>query len=400
MILESDIRQLITYLRLVSGDETTPDSVLRPQVLRRLTDEAVLSEQAERESVEVSRDEITAEVNDNIRSLRERFGSDEEFKEVLLSEGLSEKGLRERIADEVRRNLLSRRLLEKVGLTQIYISPAEVEEFYNQHKDSIARVPGMVKLAHILIVIRPSDSAEASAQERAREVLDLLVRGGDFPTLARSFSDDRLTREKGGDWGWQDTMGLPPELTLVLKQLSPGQISPPFRGQNGYYIVQLTGRDRNRVRFRTILIAVPVRRTDTLRARQLAERIKSLAQKGASFDSLARQFSDDPQTGPEGGYLGEFFLEGLMPPFDRLIAELDSGEVGGPVLSEHGFHIVKVLNKQSAQVRSFLEMQDAIRNYLYEKRFAERLQDYIHRVARGIYIEIKGNNNPEGLLSP
>ncbi len=400
MILESDIRQLITYLRLVSGDETTPDSVLRPQVLRRLTDEAVLSEQAERESVEVSRDEITAEVNDNIRSLRERFGSDEEFKEVLLSEGLSEKGLRERIADEVRRNLLSRRLLEKVGLTQIYISPAEVEEFYNQHKDSIARVPGMVKLAHILIVIRPSDSAEASAQERAREVLDLLVRGGDFPTLARSFSDDRLTREKGGDWGWQDTMGLPPELTLVLKQLSPGQISPPFRGQNGYYIAQLTGRDRNRVRFRTILIAVPVRRTDTLRARQLAERIKSLAQKGASFDSLARQFSDDPQTGPEGGYLGEFFLEGLMPPFDRLIAELDSGEVGGPVLSEHGFHIVKVLNKQSAQVRSFLEMQDAIRNYLYEKRFAERLQDYIHRVARGIYIEIKGNNNPEGLLSP
>ncbi len=390
VILESDIQQVLLYLRLVSGDETTPDSVLRPTVLQRLIDEAVLSEQAERESVEVTREEISTEIAENIAALRQRFDSEEEFRAALVSEGLSEKVLRERMEQEVRRNFLSRRLLEKVGLTQIYVSPAEVEEFYNEHKDSIARMPGRVELAHILIMIKPSDSAEAAAELRAREVLDLLLRGGDFATLARSFSDDPRTRGRGGDWGWQDTADLAPELMLVLKQLKPGQFSPRFRTQEGYYIVQLTGWDKARVRFRTIVIRVPLTRADTLRARNLAEKLKNLARQGRDFASLAKEFSDDPQTGAEGGYLGEFFIEGLMPPFDRLIAELDSGEVGEPVLSEHGFHVIKVLAKQPAQFRSFLEMQDVIRNYLSEQRFAERLRGYINRVARGVYIEIKG----------
>lgn len=393
IILESEVRQLLTYLQLVSGDTATDDSTLQATVLRRLIDEALLSEQAERESIAVTREEITTEVNENLNSLKGRFNSEDEFRAALGAEGLTEKMLRDRISQEVRRNLHARKLLEKEGVTRIYISPTEAEQFYNTHKDSIARVPGRVELSHILIALKPSDSAEEAAAQRAQDVLTILAQGGNFATIARSFSDDKKTASHSGDGGWQDTATLPLEFKLVLNQLKPGQISPPFRTRAGYNIVQLSDRSKSRVRFRSILIAVPITRADTLHALATARKVKNFLKQGVPFDSLARRYSDDHETGSQGGYLGTFYLEGLMPPFDQVIVNLDSGAVSEPVLSEHGFHLIKVLAKEPTRVLSFLEVQDAIRTYLSEQRFAERLRQYLDRLERNIYVEIKKPNS-------
>ncbi|MGQ9678323.1 MAG: peptidylprolyl isomerase [bacterium] len=389
IILESEVQQLMTYLRLASGDTVTADSTLQATVMRRLIDEALLSEQAERESIEITREEVTTEVTINLQSLKKRFESEEEFRKALADEGLTEKLLRDRISQEVRQNLLARKLLEKEELTKIYISATEAEQFYNAHKDSLARVPGRVELSHILIALKPSDSAEDAGRRRAQDVLSILAQGGNFATIARSFSDDKKTAALGGDWGWQDTAALPLEFKIVLSQLKPGQISPPFRIRAGYCIAQLSERSKNKVRFRSILIAIPISRADTLAALATARKVKNLFRKGLPFDSLALLYSDDPKTGSQGGYLGTFYLEGLMPPFDQVVSDLDSGMVSDPVLSEHGFHLIKVLAKEPTRILSFPEVQDAIRNYLYEQQFAERLRRYLDRVARNIYVEVK-----------
>jgi peptidyl-prolyl cis-trans isomerase SurA len=392
VVLESEVRQLMTYVRLSSGDTLTPDSILRFQALRRLVDEALLQDQAEKESIDVSRDEVQTAVQENINSIKERFESGEEFLTALEAEGLTERLLKERIGEEVRRNLLARRLLEKSGLTEIYVSPAEAEAFYNQHKDSIARVPGRVELAHILIAIKPLDSTENAARARAWEVLDLLSRGGDFATLARSFSDDRKTSIRGGDWGWVEKESLftqQPELKIVLEQLKPGQTSPPFRSRQGYIILRKLEESAEQVRFRSILIAIPLTRADTTRARNRANSVRRQALDGIRFDSLAMLYSDDPETGKEGGYLGEFLLEGLAPPFDRAISQLNTGDISEPILSEHGFHIIKVINKEPSRLLTFPELQEAIRNYIYQQRFTERLRSYLDRLEQKVYVEIK-----------
>lgn len=388
-ILESEVKQLAVYFRLMAGDTVSPDSAVRAEALRRLIDEALLSEQAQRESIEVDREELTSAVNEQFRSLKERFDSEEEFQRALESEGLSERQLKSRITEEVRRGLLSRRLLEKAGLTQIHISPIEVERFYNEHRDSIALVPGKVELAHILVTITPSDSVEDAIRYRAWEVVDLLARQGDFATLARSFSDDPLTRDKGGDWGWRDLTTLPPELQQVLSQLKTGQISPPFRGRSGYWIVQKENQKGERVRFQTIFFKVPLTRADTNRARIRANAVRNSALSGVPFDSLAKVYSDDPETRESGGSLGEFLLEGLMPPFNQVIKSLNAGDISEPILSEHGFHIIKVVNKEPERFLSLIEMQDAIRNYLFQQEFSKRLRAYLDRIQRDIFVEIK-----------
>ncbi|MEO0078647.1 MAG: peptidylprolyl isomerase [candidate division WOR-3 bacterium] len=386
VILASELEQAVDFIRLADPDTTKSDSALRRDVLQRLIDDLLLQEQARKETIEVTNADVQAEVEASIAALVERFGGEEGFKQALAEEGLTERNLRQRYTDEARRKMVARRLMDKEGLTQIYISPTEAERFYNAHRDSIAFVPGRVKLAHILITITPGPVAESLGQRRITEVLDVLARGGDFAVVASSFSEDRKTAAKGGDWGWVRLAELPQEFALVLNQLKPGQISPPFRTLDGYVTLRLESRAGDRIRFRSILIRVPITRNDTIRARREAETIRARAAGGAAFDSLARAHSGDPVTADSGGYLGEFLIAGLTPPFDSVVAHLDSGEMSQPILSDHGFHIIKVLARQPERMMSYLEMQDGIRNYLYQQKLAERLRSYLNRIADRVFV--------------
>jgi peptidyl-prolyl cis-trans isomerase SurA len=277
--------------------------------------------------------------------------------------------------------------MEKEGLTQIYVSPSEAEKFYNENRDSIGRVPGRVTLAHILIALAPGPAADSTGQRRMTEVMDVLARGGDFATVAGSFSDDKKTAARGGDRGWVKFAELPPELMMVFSQLKPGQTSPPFPTREGYLTVKLEDKSADQVRFRQILVRVMVTRADTARARNLAATVGKKAAAGTPFDSLARQYSQDPVTVDSGGRLGEFLIAGLAPPFGQVVAGMDSGAVSEPVLSEHGYHIIKVLAKQPEKTLTYLELQDNIRNYLYQQKLSARLEAYLDRVRGKVYVK-------------
>jgi len=387
LILASELNQAVTFLRLSQPDTMRSDSALEEIALGRLIDDLVLEEQARRETVEVEPSEVAAEVDGNIAAVKERFGAEERFKEALAAEGYTERALRQRYEEDAQRKLLARKLMDREGLTQIYISPSEAERFYNENRDSIARVPGRVTLAHILIAFTPSPAADSAGQRRMTEVMDVLARGGDFATVAGSFSDDQRTAARGGDRGWVELAELPPEFMIVFSQLKPGQTSPPFPTREGYMTVKLEEKTPDRVRFRQILVRVPVTRSDTVRARNLAATIRRKAIEGVPFDSLARQYSQDPTTADSGGRLGEFLVAGLAPPFDKVVAGMDSGDVSEPVLSEHGYHLIRAMSKQPERTLSYLELQDNIRNYLYQQKLGERLEAYLDRVRGKVYVK-------------
>lgn len=387
LILASELAQSVDFIRLSQPDTEVPDSALEELVLGRLIDDLVLEEQARRESVDVANAEVAVETDANMAAIKERFGDEERFKEALAAEGYTERALRQRYEDESRRKMLARKLMDKEGLTQIYVSPGEAERFYNENRDSIGRVPGRVTLAHILFLITPGPAADSAGQRRMTEVMDVLARGGDFATVAGSFSDDSKTAARGGDRGWVEFATLPPELMMVFSQLKPGQISPPFPTPDGYLTVKLEDKTADRVRYRQILVRVPITRSDTTRARNLAIAVRKQALAGVPFDSLARRYSQDPMTVDSGGRLGEFLTAGLAPPFGDVVTGLDSGQVSEPVLSEHGYHLINVLAKQPDKVLSYLELQDGIRNYLYQQKLGQRLEKYLGRVRDKVFVK-------------
>lgn len=390
IILESEVRLAADFLRLASPDTGLTDSAIRAAVIQRMIDDYVLGFQAEQESITVEPSEVADEVAASIEQVIERFGDEESYRAALAAEGLTEKGLRQRYEEEARRKLLARRLLDKAGLTQIYISPGEVERFYNENKDSIARVPGQAVLAHMLFIPRPPAQVESAGMRRMTEIMDVLARGGDFATVASSFSEDRATASRGGDWGWKSLADLSPDIATVASQLTPGQTAPPFRTRDGFILLRLEEKRGERVRLRSILVQLPVTRADSLRARERALEVRRKLLAGASFDSLARLYSEDPSTADSGGFLGCFMIDGLSEPFRTVVSQMQTGDVSEPVLSEHGYHLVKAIVLQPEREMSYLEMQDELRNYLYQQKLSQRLQEYLSRISKKVFIRRYG----------
>jgi peptidyl-prolyl cis-trans isomerase C len=68
--------------------------------------------------------------------------------------------------------------------------------------------------------------------------------------------------------------------------------------------------------------------------------VEQLAE-GADFAALARENSTGP-SGPNGGALGWFSRGMMVPEFEQAVTELEAGEVGGPVQTQFGWHVIKL----------------------------------------------------------
>jgi len=385
IILESELRDAVEFTKLMSPTNE-PDSILRAAILNELIKNRLILEEAKKESVEVGRSEVDDEVEKNISLLKERFDSEADYQEALKNEGITEKSLRDRYRDDIRKRLVSQKLLAKNGLTDINITPTEIKKFYELHKDSIAPQPGQVALGHILFMIKPSQDQEQAGQKKITEIFDIISRGGDFEEVAKSFSDDPATKDRGGYFGKVAKDLLQPEVQAVISNMKAGEVSSPFRSRNGYEIIKFINQKGDKVELSHILVKVKLTRQDTLDAKKTAQNVRNILLKGANFDSLAKIYSGDPMTKDSGGYLGEFLLTGLQEPFRSAIEKMPAGAISEPVLSEHGYHLIKILARQEDKLLTLEDLQDQIRNYLFDEQLKERLDEYLAKIAAQTYI--------------
>jgi peptidyl-prolyl cis-trans isomerase D len=91
---------------------------------------------------------------------------------------------------------------------------------------------------------------------------------------------------------------------------------------------------------------------DSAAALQEARQVYDELQAGADFAELAQAHSRDTGSAEQGGDLGWFGPGEMTPAIDSAVFELDVGEISEPVLSEHGYHIIKLEEKQGERVHA------------------------------------------------
>jgi peptidyl-prolyl cis-trans isomerase D len=92
-----------------------------------------------------------------------------------------------------------------------------------------------------------------------------------------------------------------------------------------------------------------------------AEDVLKQAKKGAKFDELAKKYSDDPGTKDKGGDLGWIVQGQTVPEFEKAAFSQPPGSISDLVKTQYGFHIIKVLEKETAHTKPFDEVKDSIR---------------------------------------
>ena len=113
-------------------------------------------------------------------------------------------------------------------------------------------------------------------------------------------------------------------------------------------------------------------------AKKIAEELK----KGANFAELAKKSSKDPGAA-DGGDLGFFTKDQMVPEFSKVAFELEPGKISDPVKSQFGWHIIKVEEKRNRQAPSFDQVKPQIEQYVVRKAQA----DYVTKLREAAKVE-------------
>ena len=90
---------------------------------------------------------------------------------------------------------------------------------------------------------------------------------------------------------------------------------------------------------------------DTAKVYKQILAIRDRLNRGESFETIARQQSSDSYSAVNGGDLGYFNVFSMVYPFENACYNAEIGKVVGPVRTQYGYHLIKVLNKRPARYR-------------------------------------------------
>jgi peptidyl-prolyl cis-trans isomerase D len=127
----------------------------------------------------------------------------------------------------------------KVASGKADVTDAEVQAYYAAHQDQY-KTEEQVQTRHILITSAAGADAktDAAAKAKAEDVLKQVKAGGNFAELAKKYSEDPGSKDKGGELPMIPTSGLDPAYAKAAMALNPGQTSDVVKSQFGYHIIQ------------------------------------------------------------------------------------------------------------------------------------------------------------------
>lgn len=190
----------------------------KKNILNQLIDYELLYQQAQKEKVKISNDEINLEID----KIKDNFSSPEEFDEALKANNIT----LVRLKEDIERQVMINSVLEKTR-NQVSISDEELEEYYNENKESLVE-PEQVHARHILV----------KTEEEANTLLLQLKEGlADFSELAKEKSTDS-SAPSGGDLGFFTRGRMVKEFEDAAFSLEPGEISDVVQTQFGYHIIK------------------------------------------------------------------------------------------------------------------------------------------------------------------
>jgi len=99
------------------------------------------------------------------------------------------------------------------------------------------------------------------------------------------------------------------------------------------------------------------------KVKAVIERVK----KGEDFNKLANELTEDPSGKANGGDLGYFTKEQMVPEFSDVAFKLDKGQVSAPVKTQFGWHVLKVEDKRQRQAPAFDTVRDQVENFAVRK---------------------------------
>ncbi|TVR79037.1 MAG: peptidylprolyl isomerase [Chitinophagaceae bacterium] len=397
IILDSDIELQFQQLKS-QMDEEIPET-FKCDLLEDLILEKLLLVQADRDSVEISDEEVDGEMERRLRYFISMIGSQERLEAYY---GKSIEEIKEEFRGDIKDQLLASQLQRKI-VRDVKVSPAEVKEFFNSiPADSLPYFNAEVEVGQIVIKPEVSTLQREMARERITEIRSRVAAGEDFGMLALLYSQDPGSAEKDGDLGFVERgQGLAPEFEGAAFRLGEGEVSGIVRTDFGYHIIKVNERLGDRIRLQHILIRPQITSFDLREAKEKLDTVRQKLVSGEiSFNQAVIDYCQFERTRMNGGLFvnqesGDTFfeLDQLDRPVFSAVSNLSAGEFSEPLLfesarGEKAYRIIYLKSETEAHVanleQDYNKIQAAALNFKQQKEMAR----WMHSRMNDTYIKI------------
>jgi len=295
IILQSDFNQQFESEK-AQNPQLSDDA--KCGVFYTLIAQQVLIEQAARDSVIVTDEEVNGVLDQKIRFWISQYGSQERME---AASGKTVYQMKEYYRDFFRDKAIAEQMQAKL-MQNVKITPNEVVTFFNKiPKDSLPPIPATAELGQIVINPKINPLVEDLTKEKLEKIRKDIVEGGsDFSTMVSIYSVDG-SKDEGGLIKIS-RKGFDPQFVAAAYRLQPGEISPVIRSKFGYHIIKMEKRMGDEALVRHILLIPEVTSIDLNNTIQKLDSVRSdLISGKIQFNEAVAKYSNDEQSKMNGG---------------------------------------------------------------------------------------------------
>lgn len=370
-------------------------------MMENLIAQKIIVYQAKLDSIEISDEELDAQLSYRFESILRQMNGDEEFFKDYYGATVNE--MKDRYKDEQEQQILSERMQQKL-IAEVKITPNEVKDFFEQiPTDSLPYLNSEVEVSELVLKPVVNDEERLKALSKMEEIqAELNKESADFAKLAEKYSQDPGSAKRGGDLGFAKRGTFVPEFEAAAYDLKVGMMTDIVETQYGFHIIQLLERRGNTIHTRHILIKPNITSADNELAQAKLEEIKlEIAVDSISFEAAVKKYgAKDVSSFSNSGRMKNPATQNTFFETDQVDADIyleiidlevdglsNVMEVLGPT-GETSYRIVQLKSRTRPHRANLAEDYDKISKFAKESKKSIYFNDWVSKKLKTTYIKV------------
>jgi peptidyl-prolyl cis-trans isomerase SurA len=382
------VADLLSRLRMVMLSSNLTDSPetrqrIAAQVLRTIVDEKLQMQEAKRQNVTATDEEINKALAQIEKQNNMQSG---QLDQVLKSHGIERSALVDQLTASIVWTKLVRRLVSQTNV----VSDEEIDYALKRAKET-ANEP-QSRVAEIFLAV-DNPQQEDEVRRLAERLTEQMRQGARFSAVAQQFSQS-ATAAVGGDIGWVRPEQLSPELGKAVAQMRAGELSPPIRSGAGYYLLLVLDRRTGRsagpedslVHLVQIVFPLPSQATEPMRRAAIVE--------AQSARTSAKNCEELLKIGKEKGSAqlsseGRLRADQVTPAMRNVVLGLEVGQTSPPIVQKNGVGVIMMCEKAAASSAPTVPSRDEIGETLMRQRLETLARRYMRDLRRTAFVDVR-----------
>ena len=379
----------------------TVDKSARCEILEGFLVSKLFLTQAKLDSLVVSEAQVSNMLDQRMNEVLTTLGGEQKAEEYF---GKPLYKLRQEWHDALSDQSLIQEMQRNVASNTPKLTPRDIKKYVEETPaEDLPMVSTKYRIRQIGIY-PDREAAELAVKEQLVGLRERVVNGEKFSTLARLYSQDPGSMNKGGELGMASRSIFWPAFSDAAMSLKVGQVSQVVETPDGFHIIQLIEREGDMFNARHILIKPQYTSEDRERAFRRLDSIRNLVVLDSlTFADAARSFSEEKHSATSGGLMADeytgssYFEKDQLKPNDyNVLRTMQEGDISEPFESldnegRNGNTIYKILYLEKvipAHVANFQDDYNSLIDEVNAKNAQKAIDDFIADKQKSTYIVI------------